>query len=884
MKKYAYIAVLILVFILASVSVYADDTDSDGLDDGWEIGYFGNLLQTSSGDFEPDGLTNLEEFTLTTNPKVADTDGDTYSDWEEAVQGSNPNDANSIPAGNILNITLIKPKFVVSPVKTFELQISTQNSSQCKYSASPNVLYDDIDNTNQFFTASNGGKTHTISDFRLDAQDNFVVPIYVKCRIDSNGFINDNSPYEISLSVDTTPPKINSLYASPNPVIENLDVDLIAVTDDPAICKYFANNITLADIQSVSAGAKISDFNTTSTRHLSKDTTPKIEDKKSYLFHAICMNRAEQATTADVNFSVDLSISNRITQKSPSGYINVKNTQLKLVTNKLATCKYGQGFINNFPQSNTNNHYIDLTELNETSYSFPVLCTFSDAGTLSDTVSFTVDTTPPSSLVINSPTQSCSQDRLSVSMSASETAGNISGFDVRLVDALDAVLFHINTVSTNVNATNLSLAVGSTYSWEVSAFDRAGNNLTERSSGTTIFSSNDTVCLQNQGPRITVLSTLTENGISVRLECIDNDGVCANISYLVSDSASCTGDYQEYDVFSKIIVSEESTLCYTAADNQGTEVTGSRLVKYEACTSEFCCLEQQGYVCEDSDCTLVEDVQCVPENKDTDLDGMPDFWEEQYGFNINVDDSSLDKDEDGLANVQEYTFGSNPTLSDTDADGYTDKEEFDANSDANDSAAWPTTGDLDNDRMTEGQEKSCGTDRTKADADEDYDQDGLTNYDECVIHRTNALKADTDGDGFDDKKEVDAGTAPANGNDYPNSHLFSIILLLLGLGLVGFGAVSLSKKSASRPSMSPNVDFSSARQQLSQQQPSAQKKRQGMKISGEELDREIKKKREQLRLRKMSSVFDEFAESSPRHEQKEDVFEEIDRLRKKKGN
>ena len=132
MKKYAYIAVLILVFILASVSVYADDTDSDGLDDGWEIGYFGNLLQTSSGDFEPDGLTNLEEFTLTTNPKVADTDGDTYSDWEEAVQGSNPNDANSIPAGNILNITLIKPKFVVSPVKTFELQISTQNSSQCK--------------------------------------------------------------------------------------------------------------------------------------------------------------------------------------------------------------------------------------------------------------------------------------------------------------------------------------------------------------------------------------------------------------------------------------------------------------------------------------------------------------------------------------------------------------------------------------------------------------------------------------------------------------------------------------------------------------------------------------------------------------------------------
>ena len=68
---------------------------------------------------------------------------------------------------------------------------------------------------------------------------------------------------------------------------------------------------------------------------MAKNTTPKIEDKKSYLFHAVCANKAGLATTASINFSVDLSILNRITEKSPSGSINTKNTQLK----KLARIK-----------------------------------------------------------------------------------------------------------------------------------------------------------------------------------------------------------------------------------------------------------------------------------------------------------------------------------------------------------------------------------------------------------------------------------------------------------------------------------------------------------------------------------------------------------------
>jgi hypothetical protein len=44
------------------------DEDHDGMGDSWEIGYFGNLNQYASGDFDADGASNLREFQDDTNP------------------------------------------------------------------------------------------------------------------------------------------------------------------------------------------------------------------------------------------------------------------------------------------------------------------------------------------------------------------------------------------------------------------------------------------------------------------------------------------------------------------------------------------------------------------------------------------------------------------------------------------------------------------------------------------------------------------------------------------------------------------------------------------------------------------------------------------------
>lgn len=136
---------------------------------------------------------------------------------------------------------------------------------------------------------------------------------------------------------------------------------------------------------------------------------------------------------------------------------------------------------------------------------------------------------------------------------------------------------------------------------------------------------------------------------------------------------------------------------------------------------------------------------------DADGDGLPDSIEEYLGS----DSNNIDTDGDGLGDYYEvFVTYTDPTMADTDENGISDADEdFDedglTNLDELLNNTYPYIDDSDNDGLSDGAEvNEYGTDPLVADTDGDELEDG----DEIILG-TNPLVQDTDGDGIIDSKE-----------------------------------------------------------------------------------------------------------------------------------
>ena len=106
--------------------------------------------------------------------------------------------------------------------------------------------------------------------------------------------------------------------------------------------------------------------------------------------------------------------------------------------------------------------------------------------------------------------------------------------------------------------------------------------------------------------------------------------------------------------------------------------------------------------------------------------GGEDVFEDELFSEIDYDD---DSDGDGLPDVVELSFGSDPLQGDTDRDGLSDRDEYLLSTD-------PRRSDSDRDGMPDGWEVSHGLDPLLASGqegtDDDPDSDGLTNLGEYL--------------------------------------------------------------------------------------------------------------------------------------------------------
>ena len=161
--------------------------------------------------------------------------------------------------------------------------------------------------------------------------------------------------------------------------------------------------------------------------------------------------------------------------------------------------------------------------------------------------------------------------------------------------------------------------------------------------------------------------------------------------------------------------------------------------------------------------------------EDEDGDNISDVWEENYLGDMDFD-GTKDTDRDGLTDLEEYTYGVDPTNRDSDTDGLSDMVEvYGLGTD-------PTTWDSDGDWISDVEEVFRGTSpmeftaRTKEidtsvyGVYQDSDADGISDYME-EYNNTDPYAEDTDGDGLTDADEMNYDTNPNSVNQVSTGSL-----------------------------------------------------------------------------------------------------------------
>jgi hypothetical protein len=678
----------------------------------------------------------------------------------------------ALPLAVSASVTLVSPKYGVANETSFNLSIKTASSTTCRYSTPFSKAYSEMTD----FTISDS----TFHRRNLTLPENGqAYPFFVECA--------NSEKATFDLSVDTSPPYLTSVSASPTTIIETpFQTHLVVDTSDNSTCRYDDQFYTF-DTMRNSFTPLLIEYE----KH-HETVVSGFSDKTAYLFNVSCRNQAElESSLAKINFKVDTSIpAGIVTILTSNGFGTTSSSvTLSVTTTKKSVCSYDNSTEYKYSDGNfsmtTVNHQAGLY-LSPGAYTYYIKCLFEGPSQLTGQTSFYVDNTAPSVPEINISQKGVDEgytyylDRLEIKFNSTDAESGVGYYNYSIIDDSDkTVLDWTLTGEKSITATGFTFKNGAQYVVKASALNKAGMaSAVSKSSAVTVnvLLNSDYACSDRvkDGEESDI-----DCGGDCKLKCgngkdcsINSDCKTSFCVKGVCRAGNCTDGYQnqgESDVdcggscSTKCSVNKKCTKAYdceTGICNEGY------CVPEGPCSNKMLDASETDIDC-GGICASTKSKKCaVGKNCEYNSDCQSGVCSPS-GMCANQNDL----DGDLILNLNDNC----PEIANT--------EQKDSDKDKKGDVC---DDDNDNDGMPDEWEKKYGLNTlSSSDASIDSDKDEISNLEEYNIG-TNPRKKDSDDDGANDNEEVKAGTDPKDSNSKPGMGGRTLLLIVLFFVAAGF--------------------------------------------------------------------------------------------------
>ena len=564
----------------------------------------------------------------------------------------------------------------VSNQPAFPLQFSTRvPTTECRIDFNSGFNYENTP-SHKILSPNADGK-YVVDNFPAAVFSTYhssggVKKLFVKC-INADGEIGPEKQF--NLEYDPTAPEILTALADPDKIIEGIATKLKVNTDDKTLCKYSDNSDGggSAEYQTMEfsfpgASERILGLNHEDIFHINF-----VGRTKDYRLNAQCANGAgDTSDVEEITFNVDYSELGNIVSVFPDGQsFSSKNIELRVETNKEAACQFKQNetYIY-FGASSGLMHTSALTNLAEGEYVLDIKCLIEGEARHAPS-RFNIDLTPPLITEIADGNYSCGSPYLNIFIYTNESK-NLSSYAYELFDLGERTgkvgsisgikVLQGSTDGKNPLLINTSeLFVNHTYIVKAAATDAAGNvGKPKESDGVMIVSRNHSACADDgAAPLIQFVEDNSAcSSISVEMRCTDKVG-CSTLRYGQEATADKCAPALPYNG-KKLEFSKTGWICYYVEDFLGNNHTARREAVFldsdgdgikDRC--DQCKETLPGKVVGKEGCAE-GDVSAGEKDIDTDKDGLPDSWEQQYNsLNCPLDYTAIDSDADGISDNKE---------------------------------------------------------------------------------------------------------------------------------------------------------------------------------------------------------------------------------------